>query len=303
MKKKFLIYAPPYDANSGGSIALHKLCDLLNGLNCEAFIYPAIPSFELNISNFNQLDKMIRDINSIVLLSRNYSLNPDLKTPVMISSFGDQASDDWVVIYPEITFGNPLNAKNVVRWMLYKPGFHTDKMYFTKNELHFYYNINFKNYKFPGAVDADLELRIEHYPFELYSKNFDNINREGTAYCLRKSGRVDVPFNAVHDYCIDGKSHQEISEIFGKVKSFISYDQWTAYSTLAAIAGCDSIIYPDCANEDKSRMGLDGVAYGFSDVERARKTVPNLVGFIRDKEVNNQKTISHFFDIVNKHFN
>ena len=302
MKKKFLIYAPPFDPDSGGSIVLHKLCDLLNRSNCEAYIYPAIPSFELNITNFKQLEKMIGDMSSIVSLSKSYKTNPDFITPIVESSFGDKASDDLVVVYPEVTFGNPLNAKNVIRWILYYPGVHTGKIYYTQNELHFYFNKNFKTYDFPGVVDADLDLRIEHYPFELYAKEFKNKNRKGTAYCLRKAGDVKIILNKDQDFLIDGKSHQEVANIFGKVEKFVSFDQYTAYSWLAAIAGCNSIIHRDELSVNSGLVGMDGVAYGDDDLERAKETIPNLFKFFENKEIANKLVMDNFLNIVDKHF-
>lgn len=302
MKKKFLIYAPPFDPDSGGSIVLHKLCDLLNRSNCEAYIYPAIPSFELNIANFKQLEKMIGDMSLIVSLSKSYKTNPDFITPVVESSFGDKAGDDWVVVYPEVTFGNPLNAKNVIRWILYYPGIHTGKIYYNQNELHFYFNKNFKTYDFPGVVDADLDLRIEHYPFELYAKEFKNKNRKGTAYCLRKAGDVKINLNQDQDFLIDGKSHQEVANIFGKVEKFVSFDQYTAYSWLAAIAGCNSIIHRDELNVNSGLVGMDGVAYGDDDLGRAKETIPNLFKFFENKEITNKVVVDDFLNIVGKHF-
>jgi hypothetical protein len=35
--------------------------------------------------------------------------------------------------FKEQVFGNPLNAKNIVRWMLHTPGFHTGKKYYGSN--------------------------------------------------------------------------------------------------------------------------------------------------------------------------
>ena len=42
---------------------------------------------------------------------------------------------DLIVIYPEIVFGNPLGAKNVVRWFLHNPGFFSGKIYYGQNTL------------------------------------------------------------------------------------------------------------------------------------------------------------------------
>ena len=37
---KFIIYAPPYNPASGGTIVLHKLCDELNKENIDCKIFP-----------------------------------------------------------------------------------------------------------------------------------------------------------------------------------------------------------------------------------------------------------------------
>ena len=44
MVKKYIIFAPSYNENVGGSIALHKLCDLINRGGNEAYLYPYFES-------------------------------------------------------------------------------------------------------------------------------------------------------------------------------------------------------------------------------------------------------------------
>jgi len=39
-KPKFVIYAPRYRSDSGGAIAMHKLCDVLNTLGYPSFLWP-----------------------------------------------------------------------------------------------------------------------------------------------------------------------------------------------------------------------------------------------------------------------
>ena len=62
-----------------------------------------------------------------------------------------------VVIYPEAVNGNPLNARNIVRWLPYKPKVHNPDANFTQNELTFCYDkmfndINLKEKEVDGQV-------------------------------------------------------------------------------------------------------------------------------------------------------
>jgi hypothetical protein len=302
MEKSFLIYAPPYDPNSGGSIVLHKLCDLINRQGRSAFIYPLVPSFELNIGNLNQVSKMVSEIQASVNKGSDFDINPEFNTPVLTPTLGHRADARWIVIYPEIIFGNPLNASNIVRWMLYKPGFHVDKIYYTLNEFHVYYNKEFKFCDFPGATDCKDELRIEHYPFELYRSKMFNKDRKGLAYCARKTKINLEKFHLNSINCIDGKSHEEIANIFGRVEYFISFDQYTGYSSLASIAGCKSIIVPDPSISPGSARLIDGVAYGYADLERAENTRDGLIKKFESIEEENTKQVKNFLNSVGTHF-
>jgi hypothetical protein len=77
---------------------------------------------------------------------------------------------------------------------------------------------------------------------------------------------------------IDGKSHQQVAAIFKSVKQFVSYDAHTLYSSLAAIAGCESVVVPlEGMTKEQWRPNVEdryGIAYGFDDIEFARTTRP-----------------------------
>lgn len=304
--KKFIIYAPPYDENSGGSIALHKLCHLLNELGREAFIYPHLPSFELNVSTANNIEKYAAQLVNQIKVSRDIKTNPNFKTPIIPPNLGDFASDDMVVIYPEITEGNPLKAKNVVRWLLHIPGFHTKKINFGNNELYFLYGEKFRGgFSHPYSQISNSMLDIPHIPTDLY-KNVHKTNRHGIAYCLRKNKNPIFIHDNEDSICIDGKSHLEISDIFNQSKTFISYDPYTFYSKLAAISGCQSIVAPQ---NDKKISDLypdlnvmNGIAYGFEDIERSIKTRPLLLSRILNIERDNNFKVLKFINEVDLFF-
>jgi len=88
----FVIAAPGYRHDSGGIVALHRLCDVLNRLGHLAVLLP---------------------------LDGNTATVPGWHTPVVADA---SAADGAVVVYPEIVPGNPLGGSRVVRWLLNRPG-------------------------------------------------------------------------------------------------------------------------------------------------------------------------------------
>jgi hypothetical protein len=92
---KVVIYAPKYTHLHSGVRCLHALCDHLNRLGVSAAVTASVVDPRANTPRINRL--MLRLIPSLL--------------------------DGSIVIYPEITKGNPLSAKHVVRYLLNKPGF------------------------------------------------------------------------------------------------------------------------------------------------------------------------------------
>ncbi len=86
--KPYLIVAPSYTEKSAGAKVLHVLCDALNKVGQKAYICPM----------------------------GEITFHPDLDTPLY------KGEEDPIVIYPEIVNGNPLNARHVVRYLLYYAG-------------------------------------------------------------------------------------------------------------------------------------------------------------------------------------
>lgn len=278
MKYKYVIYAPPYDEGSGGAIALHRLCHLINECGGEAYLHPLIPSFELHHHNAAEIGLYAKMIHEAANLA-NYRLGERFKTPVLRPQDNSAPGDDCIVVYPEIVFGNPLRARNVVRWLLHNPGYHTGKIYYGPGEVYYRYaNFCIEDFAFPGSEMADVTLRVQYTPIDLYREQPPDRERDrtGTAYCLRKgSGRAPI-HDVSSSVLIDGKSHAEIAAIFKSVKRFISYDPYTHYSYFAAIAGCESVVAPlENTTKEQWKPNVEdryGLAYGFDDLEFALAT-------------------------------
>lgn len=278
-KVKFIIYAMPFDETRGGSVVLHRLCHLLNEYGESAYIWP------WSIGKEPDGDGICKSFN----------------TPLAKIS---DLSDNAIVVYPEDISGNPLMAKNVVRWLLYKPGFFTGEVNYGKGELFFYlqkeyippeFNIPEENRLFVGLSFLDVYKQT----------NFGA--RKGTCYILRKGKNRKIVHNIKNSILIDGKSHKEIAEIFNNTKCCISYDLNTAYVPYAAICGCLPIVIPEtglsrkewCINEEDCY----GSAYGFRDIDYAKKTREKLLLEIKLYEKATEESVKKFAQKCKSFFN
>mgnify|MGYP003669631530 CR=1 FL=1 len=267
-KKKYIVYTPEYDENNGGAIVLHKLCSILNDLGNEAYIYPFKICLPKKDDNGYQI-YFRRIIKYFKLKLKKTVTNDSFNTPIFPKK-SLKIDSSFIVIYPEIVDGNPLNAKNVIRWLLHRPGFFSGKINYSKGELYFRYQKGLvSEFHFKDSFTSDLFLKVIHFPRNLYNNKDLAKVRTGSAYSIRKGKGKKFQHDLVGSILIDGKSHEEISQIFKRVKVFISYDTQTAYSRLAALCECESIIIPDEGQSKndwkpliKQRYGL---SFGFDD--------------------------------------
>ncbi|GGW58857.1 WavQ [Alishewanella tabrizica] len=274
---KFLIFTPSYDEKSGGVVVLHKLCHVLNELGYSSYLFPYAYTYEIN--RFNFFKNVFNFLKWSVFTSiKGFKTNSNFKTPVYKGSIDNL--DDFIVVYPEVVFGNPLRAKNVVRWLLHQPGFHEKRFYFSSGELIFKFNSAIKDFSFPGSCTSPNELKVIHYPLEYYNLSNASKNRSGYAYCIRKGkGKAFIKDHS-GDILIDNLSHEEVSKIFKKVEFFVSYDTYTAYSIFAVLCGSKSIVIGDEGVSEVSwypnQDDRHGLAYGFEKIKWADDT-KNLV--------------------------
>lgn len=296
-KKNFIIYTFSYNDDSGGTVVLHKLCHLLNQEGYTAKLWNNYkPVFDKN-NPFSSLFKYIKYFRK--LIRKRFLTNPNWNTPM---AHRDDLTKESIVIYPEIISGNPLLAKNVVRWLLHKPGFHNGIVNYDKKDLLFlYYKAYAENY---NNIDLNNILYIPNNREDVYFQ--DNFGkREGSCYILRKGKNREIIHELTNSVCIDGKKHEEIAKIFNKVEYCISYDTYTMYSLYAVLCGCKSIIVPEhniTKKEWSPEIELSyGLAYGFDDLEYAEKTKTLLIEKLAKE---NKQVIEqiHFFVNTTKEY-
>jgi hypothetical protein len=304
---KFIIFAPSYSQESGGVAVLHRLCHLLNENGYQAFLYPAHKTQVIHQSNWFRpmLSMFAASLKSKFF--RPFKTRGDFNTPVFNGSI--KPSDDYVAIYSEGVMGNPLGAKYVVRWLLHQPGYNYKLTCFGNCELMFAYSRSYAhNFQLPFSKLAETLVYLPYENLTHYNQDgalpFEE--RKGVAYCLRKGGNKARVHDESDSILIDGLSHSEISNIFKRVKTFISYDTKTAFSAFASICGADSIVIPDPGVKldawEPDAQYRYGIAYGFENIAWARETRPLMMARINN-DINRVPDMIHsFVEEVNLYF-
>jgi len=203
--------------------------------------------------------------------------------------------DNCVVIYCEGTIGNPLNAKNVVRWMLSELGQNVSKtnlQSWGKNELVYYYNSELKFNKNPEKIGVIYKLLTCIY-INPYIVKYNFQERNGICYTIRKSYNIHkkkcIMVHPKDAFEIKAQHTQlQYIEIFNKYEWFLSYDSITFLIIISALCGCIPVVYKvdglnkqqwiqtTAAAEYVKYKGLDnlyGIAYGREDMEYAKNTI------------------------------
>jgi len=229
--------------------------------------------------------------------------------------------DDVAVIYPEIVSGNPMNAKKVIRWVLYYPGGHgAGDMVYDSSELIFtYFDRYLKGTSHENSpLLTIVETRLnQFFSMEGIAREYDCILiKKGAANFETLKERYLNPNYQLLDkpiFILDGLLDKlndvaQLNGIFNQVRNFISFDQATYYNIMASLSGCTSIVLPinDMSREQWTKempLYQHGVAYGFDDIERANDTKFQLVASLRETEKENFVHANKFIEMVNSRWN
>lgn len=243
----FVIYAPgDYSPNGGGSVALHKLAHNIASLGEPTYIMTSKKNPKYLGIQVTQLEAtaICQDRNSIA-------------------------------IYPEVTCGNPFNAKKVMRWILYDVRTYDRFGKFGANDLIYKYAPFFK-LRFDQPVHG--ELRANELNLDIFYDR--NLERSGECFLIKKGNNKEHNKHApdaikLDDYPSHGESANEyLANVFNTCERFISYDTATWLNVMAALCGCDSIVVPDSdVTAEQWHNGFPyfkyGIAYGIEDLNYA----------------------------------
>lgn len=212
-------------------------------------------------------------------------------------------SDDTIVVYSEGVYGNPLHAKNIVRWFLYHNRFPNNPEAYGKEELVFSYREVFNDYNLNPKCRL---FTLYYFNNELYKQtNFGK--RNGVCYIIRKGkNRPDLP-KTFDGPIIDDLSEKEKVVVLNRCKYCYDYDTQTFYTSIACVCGCIPIVVMEPGKTKSDYLGrgdIDyGVAYGDSpeQIEYAIKTRKDRLKRL-DFTENNKKNVEFFIQNVEEKF-
>lgn len=290
--RNYIVYTFSWNENNGGVIFMHNLVHELNRMGERALLWKAAPLYKQG-----RLRRLRNSLRPQPMLT-----NPLLDTPV---AHRRDLSAESIVIYPELVPSNPLKARHVARWLLYKPGllhpfsFGPDEMFFRAGSMSDVPDIT------GGASDLYLWKVNPVY------RNENRPDRKGVCYMVRKGkDKPRIPETEASDAIqIDGLSHAEINKVFNRCDTFYSYDEATMYSQFAAICGCTSVVVPGMFGSREEWVsqhpnGRFGIAYGthLAELDHARATRQLLLKDLQRKEEESLETVRNFVNLTRQQF-
>ena len=296
-----VFYSLILNPNCGGLVVMHNMVKMINNLN--------IPNIRAKIFNpFNLIYK---------------------------NEFTDQfcdlyeINDNYIVVYPEIIYGNPLNCKNVIRWILLELGVEMPKNHYlnwNKSDLVYFWESK--------KTGAPYYKQLCYPWFDTQFINFNKNERTSTCFMMKKAFLFHENITTLHpenSIKIDDYSNtddilytKKICNIFNECKYFYCYDPNSALIIFSAICGCIPIVYPlkniSKDNYLENRIfncggkNVDFIAYGNShtEIEYAENNLKNINTYIEyfkdyysntiNNFINDIKDINNNLNIIEKYY-
>lgn len=254
---KFVVYAPPYRADSGGVIALHKLAHNLAELGEESYIYASVT-------------------------------NPVYK--------GIPTQSEWdaaggVVIYPEIVKGNPLQAKKVVRWLLNSPGALGGDGQFGETDLIYKYVDIFDSPRPHKGILRAMELNIDKYVDKgMHRSGSCYTIRKGTNLNVHPKDAICFDHTISEKSLIHLFNTKETFYCYDEL-SFLLHQAAMCGCDAVAIPTIMN------KSEEEWRLKTEfkyGVAYGVDDIGWTKSTKNLVKGFLMKEEIESIELTKQF---------
>jgi glycosyltransferase involved in cell wall biosynthesis len=236
MGHPYFIVAPAYDHTSAGIRCIHYLCHKLNEIGQEAYVSTAV-------------------------------INPKWNTPTARR----KNINDCIVVYPEVTPGNPFNAKNVIRYVMQTPGLLGGDKEFPDSELVVYHSRQLSEtgpYLTTPSIESDI-----FRPFPKYRRSGSVYYASGKSKNKPTPDQVEGMTQITREW---PTTREEIADLFKRAEVFYTWDAMTALIQEATFCGCPVVImdagYWTKEDINKCEYGMAGVAWGVEELDRARKT-------------------------------
>jgi hypothetical protein len=235
----YYVVTPPFRQTSGGIRAMHYLCHALNLSGQEAYVdTPTVAS--------------------------------NLRTPVLtddIKKFHTQCGRKPIVIYPEVVNDNPLNADNVVRYLLNNPGKLNHKpLKWKSSDLIYTHGVEL----IPRGVHAEL-LQIPLIDRSVYvNRGLAPSQRKGALVFINRylgaGGKLDPVTDGATEisFRVPNRTPEELSALYNSAEVLYAYEQSTSCYE-AMLCGCPVVYIPNPVLLPKKpicHLGSGGWAWG-----------------------------------------
>lgn len=165
-------------------------------------------------------------------------------------AYDNEINPNTLVIYPDGNEGNPLNAKNVMRWILLEVGTTYKPLSITKtwglNDLVYHWQ--------PSNISKNTKILNVTSINNIYiNKNYNRVIGK-TCYLIKK--RILYNFDNVlihpsNSICIDKLLQIDIVNLFNTCEIFYCYDFKSFLLICAIICGCKVIVVPNNMTKNK----------------------------------------------------
>lgn len=252
LRQPYYIWAPAFRYNSGGVRALHNLCHALNLKGEEAYVLTSVVSG---------------------------SLRTPILTPDIVQGHYDTDRSP-IAVYPEVISDNPLDAQNVVRYLLNYPGKLTGiPIDLAATDLVYTHGLAVV----PEGWQADL-LHMPLVDTKIFNSiGVDDKSRKGTAVFLHRYLENDGEPSPVTRDSIEISSRvkhrnaYELAQLLRSVELLYVYEPSTIIFE-ALLCGCPVVFLAESSHYPVSVMkdyGQAGIALGCDSeqIQAAKKSV------------------------------
>jgi hypothetical protein len=250
-KPGYLIVAPPYVSSSAGIHGMYRWCDELNR----------------------------RDFPSYIVGSDRTA--PAMNAPLIgWSDAKNLCKQGYIAIYPETVTGNPLHARNVVRWVANRPGLLGGEEVYDESELVFYHAEQYVPYIRNRIAGKFYIPTIDESLF--FCTDGDLSKRSLECFYVGKSQWKDGFFDRskVFEITRDMPLKKELGKLLRASRVLYNFDNSTILTYEAILCGCPVVIIPDGTQTredyERSELGMEGIAWGPEEQDRVKVDAPGL---------------------------
>lgn len=187
-------------------------------------------------------------------------------------------SDDSIVIYPEIVDGNPLQAKHVVRWLLYYAGCYRGNYRFPETDMVWGYTK-----RIARDYGTNNVLFLPTVNENIFVPPPEGTKRNGSCFYARKykwifNGPLHGTTNQSVEITNPGQSREEIIRLLQTSEIFYAYED-TALLIESVLCGCPAVFipnpkFPECCGMEEFSAGIaegaDNIVFALESVSGAR---------------------------------